>query len=89
MAIEGINEKKSQIIYINNKKFKFLYEQNVNSCEYKGEVVLHNRYNNYRNHNFIESRVNIPTMSKIINTQLIGQSKIQSNINIHYTYNYY
>jgi hypothetical protein len=53
-TIEGIKEKKSQVIYINDKKFKFLYERkNYNECEYNGEVVLNNRYNNYKNHNFI------------------------------------
>ena len=52
--IEGIKEKKSQIIYKNNTKFKFLYEKDANHCEYNGEVVLNNRYDNYRNHNFID-----------------------------------
>jgi mannosyltransferase OCH1-like enzyme len=53
LTIEGITEKKSQITYINDKKFKFLYEQNFTSCEYNGEIVFHNRYDNYRNHEFI------------------------------------
>ena len=52
--IKGIKEKKSQIIYINNTKFKFLYEKDFNHCEYNGEVVLNNRYDNYKNHNFID-----------------------------------
>ena len=52
--IEGIKEKKSQIIYINNTKIKFLYEKDPDHCEYNGEVVLNNRYDNYRNHNFID-----------------------------------
>ena len=52
LTIEGITEKKSQIKYINDKKFKFLYEQDINSCEYNGEIVLKNRYDNYSNHNF-------------------------------------
>ena len=51
-VIEGITEKKSQVKYINNKKFKLLYEKNANECVYNGKVVLNNRYNNYYNHNF-------------------------------------
>lgn len=54
LIIEGIKRKKSQILYINNKKFKFLCEKNYIICEYMGRVVLKNRYDNYRNHNFIE-----------------------------------
>ena len=54
LRIEGITEKKSQIKYINDKKFKFLYEQDMNHCEYNGEIVLKNRYDNYINHNFID-----------------------------------
>ena len=53
LTITGITEKKSQIIYINDKKFKFLYEKDFH-CEYNGEIVLKNRYNNYKNHNFID-----------------------------------
>lgn len=54
LIIEGIIEKKSQIIYINGKKFKFLYEKSdYNSCEYNNEIVLNNRYDNYINHHFI------------------------------------
>ena len=51
--INGVKDKKSQIINIDNIKYKFLYEVDSNSCEYNGEVVLRNRYNNYINHNFI------------------------------------
>jgi mannosyltransferase OCH1-like enzyme len=54
LTIEGITEQKSQIKYINDKKFKFLYEQDENNCEYNGEIVLKNRYANYKNHNFID-----------------------------------
>ena len=54
LTIEGIVEQKSQIIYMNDKKFKFLCEQNFNSCEYNGEAVLNNRYDTYRNHDFID-----------------------------------
>jgi len=53
MTIEGITEKKSQILFLNNQKFKFLYEKNSNECEYEGIVVLNNRYNEYCNHNFV------------------------------------
>jgi len=52
--IKGVSNKKSQILYIDNKKFKFLCEKSdYNTCEYNGQVVLKNRYDNYRNHNFI------------------------------------
>lgn len=54
LTIEGITEQKSQIKYINDKKIKFLYEQDMNNCEYNGEIVLKNRYNNYKNHEFID-----------------------------------
>lgn len=54
LTIEGITEKKSQILYLNDKKFKFILERNFSCGEYNGEVVFKNRYNNYRNHNFIE-----------------------------------
>ena len=53
MRIEGISEKKSQILYLNNNKFKFLYEKNASECEYNSEIVLNNRYKNYVNHNFL------------------------------------
>ena len=54
LIIEGIIEKKSQIIYINGKKIKFLYEKSdYNSCEYNNKIVLNNRYDNYINHHFI------------------------------------
>jgi mannosyltransferase OCH1-like enzyme len=53
LQIEGINEKKSQVIYLNNQKCKFLLENyNFSQCEYNEIVVLNNRYNNYINHNF-------------------------------------
>ena len=54
LTIEGITEKKSHILYKNCKKFKFLYEKNYHCCEYNGEIVLKNRYDNYNNHNFID-----------------------------------
>lgn len=53
LTIEGIKEKKSQILYLNNKKFKFLLESNFEKCEYNGEIVFNNRYTTYKNHNFI------------------------------------
>jgi mannosyltransferase OCH1-like enzyme len=54
MNIDEIIEKKSQILYsVNNKKYKFLFEQSENVCEYNNKVVLHNRYKNYINHNFV------------------------------------
>jgi mannosyltransferase OCH1-like enzyme len=52
--INGVTEKRSQIININNIKYKFLLELNDwNSCEYNGRIVLKNRYDNYIDHNFI------------------------------------
>ena len=34
---------------------KLLLEKNdFNSCEYNGKIVLHNRYDNYKNHDFID-----------------------------------
>lgn len=52
--IDNIEKKESHIKYINNDKYKFLLElPSKNDCEYNGVIVLHNRYNNYKNHNFI------------------------------------
>jgi mannosyltransferase OCH1-like enzyme len=53
MQIKGINEKKSQVIYLNNQKCKFLLESSsFNQCEYNDVIVFNNRYINYINHNF-------------------------------------
>ena len=38
---------------IDSQKYKFLYEQNANECEYNRQIVLKNRYDNYRNHDFV------------------------------------
>ena len=56
MQIKGINEKKSQVIYLNNQKCKFLLEQDcLEKCEYNDTIVLKNRYSNYNKftHNFV------------------------------------
>jgi mannosyltransferase OCH1-like enzyme len=53
MYIEGVTKKCSHTLQINSQKYKFLYEQNANECEYNGQIVLKNRYNDYKNHNFI------------------------------------
>jgi mannosyltransferase OCH1-like enzyme len=53
MKIPNIKEKKSQIILINNKKYKFLIEIDYNTCKYNDEIVLYNRYDEYVNHNFV------------------------------------
>ena len=54
MTIKGISDKKSQVLFLNKKKYKFLLEKSdLNSCEYNGDVVLNNRYETYKNHNFI------------------------------------
>ncbi len=55
LTIKGISEQKSQIIYINNKKFKFLNEKTSDICEYHGKDVLKNRYDSYSNHDFINT----------------------------------
>ena len=54
MFIDGVSQNKSHILYLNNKKYKFLYEKNLNECEYNGVVVLNNRYSEYVNHKFIK-----------------------------------
>jgi len=54
MKINYVKQKKSQIILINNLKYKFLLELNdYNTCVYNGIKVLHNRYEEYVNHDFI------------------------------------
>jgi mannosyltransferase OCH1-like enzyme len=54
MVIPGISEKKSQVIYLNNEKYKFLLElKSMNDCEYNGKIVLKNRYDEYRTHQFL------------------------------------
>lgn len=55
LHIPFINEKKSQIIYLlNGNKVKLLLETpDMNHCEYNGVIVLNNRYNIYKNHNFV------------------------------------
>ena len=54
--IDNIEKKESHVKYIDNIKYKFLLElPSANDCEYNGVIVLHNRYNNYKNHNFIEN----------------------------------
>lgn len=53
-TIEGVIEKKSQILYIGKQKYKFLYEQQYIKCEYNGKVVFNNRYDNYRNSDFVD-----------------------------------
>lgn len=55
LIIRGVTEKKSQIIYLDNKKFKFIYEIDPNNCVYGNTVVLNNRYENYRDHNFCKT----------------------------------
>ena len=50
----NILKKGSQIITINNKKYKFLQEEpGGQQCRYKGSIVLNNRYKNYKNHEFM------------------------------------
>ena len=55
---KNIKKKQSQIIFIDNKKYKFLQEfMSIGSyygCCYNDIVVLHNRYRTYINHKFID-----------------------------------
>lgn len=53
MYIPEIKEKKSHILIKDGKKYKFLYEKSLNECEYNDVLVLHNRYENYINHEFV------------------------------------
>ena len=53
LHIDGVKLKQSHITYINSQKFKFLLEIDYNYCEYNKIAVFKNRYNNYKNHNFI------------------------------------
>lgn len=54
-TIDGIEKKESQILFKHGEKIKLLLEKNdFNSCEYNGKIVLHNRYDNYKNHDFID-----------------------------------
>ena len=57
-----INNNNSGEYIVYNKKFKFLKEQSKDSsgrqyCNYKGNIVLSNRYVNYRNHAFVSPNV--------------------------------
>jgi hypothetical protein len=54
LNIEGIVEKKSQILVRYNQKIKLLYEHNFAECTYNGKIVFNNRYTNYINHEFIK-----------------------------------
>lgn len=53
LIIQGLKERKSQLAYVNNKKYKFLCEHDYTNCEYNGIIVFNNRYNTYVDHNFI------------------------------------
>jgi len=53
MYFNFIKDRQSGIYMLGNKKFKFLYERNINDCEFRGLLVLHNRYKTYKNHQFI------------------------------------
>ena len=54
MDIDNVKHKKSHIHYENGKKYQFLYELNGNDCEYNDVIVLHNRYDFYKDHKFIK-----------------------------------
>jgi len=53
-----INDNKSGEFTVMGKKMRFLKEQNFERdgrqyCNYNGRIVLSNRYQNYKNHNFV------------------------------------
>lgn len=55
MVIKGIRYKTDQILIIDGKKYKFILEGNdLNTCTYKDKIVFYNRYDFYREHNFIK-----------------------------------
>lgn len=48
-----VTEYKSQVCYYNNKKIKFLLEDTMaEKCEYNGNIVFNNRYDDYKEHKF-------------------------------------
>jgi len=55
--IKNIKQKKSGIHYDENgKKYQFLLERpDLETCEYNGTIVLNNRYDNYKDHKFVNS----------------------------------
>jgi mannosyltransferase OCH1-like enzyme len=82
-----INKNISGEYIINNKKLKFLKEQNFENsgrqfCNYEGRIVLSNRYVNYINHQFIsENELYNPNkkIKQINNTTYINIPKVSSN----------
>jgi len=54
LMIPDVNEKKSQTIIKNGKKYQFLFQKTPDECEYNGVTVLYNSYKTYKDHNFIE-----------------------------------
>lgn len=65
-----INKNISGEYIIHNKKFKFLKEQSRDTngrqyCNYKGQVVLSNRYVNYKHHTFVSINNSKPIKNKV------------------------
>ena len=55
MIIKGIKYKCDQKIIIDGKRYKFILEESdMNTCVYNGKVVFYNRYDFYKNHNFVK-----------------------------------
>ena len=53
LVIPEVTKKKSQIIYIDSRKFQFILEKdNKEECEFNGKIVFNNRYKNYKDHKF-------------------------------------
>ena len=86
-----INNNISGEYIINGKKLKFLKEEQINTngrqyCNYKGHIVLSNRYENYKNHRFmtdeeIKQLENIRRYKSLPNRLSMDDIKNLSNIN--------
>jgi hypothetical protein len=60
MILDGIPDYRTETLVKDNKRYKFITERmNFGQCEYKNKVVLHNRYREYQDHNFVD----VPHMS--------------------------
>jgi FkbM family methyltransferase len=87
--IRDVTEKKSHVMYIDNKKCKFLIESKTyDYCEYNDKKVMNNRYSHYKNHKFdnIKYKSNIPkiliqTRYKTCETREIYDSYIDTTLN--------
>jgi hypothetical protein len=91
----SINNNISGEYIVNNKKYKFLKEQTRDRtgrqyCNYKGNVVLSNRYVNYKNHKFVSPNETnkVTKVSNMISTTIgFKFSNGSSNHNQTFTHN--